>query len=147
MSFIKKFPTIFFVPCGENKTVNAYALEKSDDVAVSEHCKHRGMSWAEADVPAVATYAENSKQNQISCQYCTPVPEHMEKFGRTVASLMNRANYSCAVPELSLNVFLKKSRTGRLFFGPSCCACRAFLMPGNAVVRTDKSPLLSDPPT
>ncbi|MCL2117916.1 MAG: hypothetical protein FWH27_05760 [Planctomycetaceae bacterium] len=40
--------------------MNAYALEKSDDVAVSERCKHRGMSWNESGVLAVATYAKNT---------------------------------------------------------------------------------------
>ena len=33
-----------------------------NDIAVSERCKHRGMSWTESGVLAVATYAENSKQ-------------------------------------------------------------------------------------
>jgi len=37
-------------------------VEKWNDVAVSERCKHRGMSWTEAGVLAVAAYAENSKQ-------------------------------------------------------------------------------------
>jgi hypothetical protein len=37
-------------------------VEKWNDVAVSERCKHRGMSWTEAGVLAVATYAENAKK-------------------------------------------------------------------------------------
>ena len=35
---------------------------KWNDTAVSQRCKHRGMSWTEASILAVATYAENSKQ-------------------------------------------------------------------------------------
>jgi hypothetical protein len=38
-------------------------VEKWNDVAVSQRCKHRGMSWTESGVLAVATYAENIKQN------------------------------------------------------------------------------------
>jgi hypothetical protein len=38
-------------------------VEKWNDIAVSERCKHRGMSWTEAGVLAIATYAENTKQN------------------------------------------------------------------------------------
>jgi len=38
-------------------------VEKWNDVTVSERCKHRGMSWTESGVLAVAAYAENVKQN------------------------------------------------------------------------------------
>jgi hypothetical protein len=38
-------------------------VEKWNDVAVSQRCKHRGMSWTESGVLDVATYAENIKQN------------------------------------------------------------------------------------
>ena len=37
-------------------------VEKWNDIAVSQRCKHRGMSWTESGVLAVATYAENIKQ-------------------------------------------------------------------------------------
>ena len=39
-------------------------VEKWNDVAVSERCKHRGMSWTESGVLAVAAYAENLKKNR-----------------------------------------------------------------------------------
>jgi len=38
-------------------------VEKWNDIAVSERCKHRGMSWTQSGVLAVATYAENHKKN------------------------------------------------------------------------------------
>ena len=38
-------------------------VEKWNDVAVSERCKHRGMSWTESGVLAVAAYAENFRKN------------------------------------------------------------------------------------
>jgi len=37
--------------------------EKWNDIAVSQRCKHHGMSWTVAGVLAVATYAEYIKQN------------------------------------------------------------------------------------
>ena len=36
-------------------------VEKWNGTAVSQRCKHRGMSWTETGVLAVATYAENAK--------------------------------------------------------------------------------------
>ena len=43
-------------------------VEKWNDVAVSQRCKHRGMSWTESGVLAVATYAENIKQKSHAKQ-------------------------------------------------------------------------------
>ena len=39
-------------------------VEKWNDIAVSQRCKHRGMSWTQTGVLAVAAYAENLKKNQ-----------------------------------------------------------------------------------
>jgi len=41
---------------------------RRNDIAVSQRCKHRGMSWTEAGVLAVATDAENIKQNSHAKQ-------------------------------------------------------------------------------
>jgi len=38
-------------------------VEKWNDIAVSQRCKHRGMSLTESGDLAAATYAENIKQN------------------------------------------------------------------------------------
>ena len=46
--------------CGE--WIASTRVEKWNDVAVSERCKHRGMSWTETGVLAVATCAENAKK-------------------------------------------------------------------------------------
>ena len=43
-------------------------VEKWNDIAVSQRCKHRGMSWTETGVLAVATYAENIKQKSHAKQ-------------------------------------------------------------------------------
>ena len=45
--------------CGE--WIASTRVEKWNDEAVSERCKHRGMSWTETGVLAVATYAETAK--------------------------------------------------------------------------------------
>jgi hypothetical protein len=45
-------------------------VEKWNDVAVSERCKHRGMSWSEQGVLAVALYAaeQKRKSNKMTTQ-------------------------------------------------------------------------------
>ncbi|MCL2348840.1 MAG: hypothetical protein FWC50_11355 [Planctomycetaceae bacterium] len=45
-------------------------VEKWNDIAVSQRCKHHGMSWTEAGVLAVAAYAENSKQKSNHTPTC-----------------------------------------------------------------------------
>jgi len=46
--------------------------EKWSDIAVSERCKHRGMSWTSAGVLTVATYAENRKKWPQTSKRGTP---------------------------------------------------------------------------
>jgi len=46
-------------------------------VAVSERRKHRGMSWKESGVLAVAAYAENLKKINPTD---TPITERLEIF-------------------------------------------------------------------
>jgi hypothetical protein len=36
-------------------------VEKWNDIAVAQRCKHRGSSWSQMGVLAVAAYAENAK--------------------------------------------------------------------------------------
>jgi hypothetical protein len=43
-------------------------VEKWNDVAVSQRCKHHGMSWTQSGVLAVAAYAENIKQKSPATQ-------------------------------------------------------------------------------
>ena len=43
-------------------------VEKWNDIAVSGRCKHRGMSWTQSGVLAVATYVEYIKQNSNPAQ-------------------------------------------------------------------------------
>jgi len=38
-------------------------VEKWNDIAVAERCKHRGSSWTKEGVLAVAAYAEKAKEN------------------------------------------------------------------------------------
>jgi len=60
----KKRQLVHYEECqSRGEWIASTRVEKWNDVAVSERCKHRGMSWTESGVLAVAAYAENAKKN------------------------------------------------------------------------------------
>jgi len=59
-------------------------VEKWNDIAVSERCKHRGMSWTQKGVLAMALHAANAKRCRVKCTKIepkkTPACERKGKF-------------------------------------------------------------------
>jgi hypothetical protein len=52
-------------------------VEKWNDIAVSERCKHRGMSWTQTGVLAIALHAAKKKR-------CSQPAKKNEKFHTTL---------------------------------------------------------------
>jgi hypothetical protein len=55
-------------------------VEKWNDTAISQRCKHRGMSWTSQGVPAIALYAaeQKRKSKQTTTQTADLIPKPIE---------------------------------------------------------------------